>query len=171
MYWLAEDLLTKRVNEDKIPYDKWLDRGLVQLSPGNHVHAKYVKEWFVYVQEELDIYIPYVGYDSWSATYFVEDMADYFGKMSMIPVVQGKKTLSEPMKRLGNDLGSKRIIYNNNPIDKWCLANTAYDEDVNGNIQPHKTSKPTRRIDGTAALLDAYTVFLDKQDEYRDLIA
>lgn len=171
MYWLAEDLLTKRVNEDKIPYDKWLDRGLVQLSPGNHVHARYVKEWFVYVQEELDIYIPYVGYDSWSATYFVEDMTDYFGKMSMIPVVQGKKTLSEPMKRLGNDLGSKRIIYNNNPIDKWCLANTAYDEDVNGNIQPHKTSKPTRRIDGTAALLDAYTVFLDKQDEYRDLIA
>ena len=170
MYWLAEDLLQKRVAEDKIPYDKWAERGLLRLCPGNSVHAKYVKEWFVEVQEQLDIYIPWVGYDSWSAKYWVEDMAEYFGKNAMIPVIQGKKTLSDPMKRLGNDLDSKLIVYNNNPIDKWCLANTAYEEDVNGNIQPHKTSKPTRRIDGTAALLDAYTVYLDKSDEYLSLI-
>lgn len=170
MYWIAEDLLEKRVKEDQIPYDKWHERGLVRLCPGNSVHAKYVKEWFVEVQEKLDVYIPWVGYDSWSAKYWVEDMADYFGKNAMIPVIQGKKTLSDPMKRLHNDLCSKLVIYNNNPIDKWCLANTAYEEDKNGNIQPHKTSKPTRRIDGTAALLDAYTVYLDKRDEYMSMI-
>ena len=170
MYWIAEDLLEKRVKEDQIPYDKWHERGLVRLCPGNSVHAKYVKEWFVEVQEKLDVYIPWVGYDSWSAKYWVEDMADYFGKNAMIPVIQGKKTLSDPMKRLHNDLCSKLVIYNNNPIDKWCQANTAYDEDKNGNIQPHKTSKPTRRIDGTAALLDAYTVYLDKRDEYMSMI-
>lgn len=170
MYWIAEDLLEKRVKEDQIPYDKWHERGLIRLCPGNSVHAKYVKEWFVEVQEKLDVYIPWVGYDSWSAKYWVEDMADYFGKNAMIPVIQGKKTLSDPMKRLHNDLCSKLVIYNNNPIDKWCLANTAYDEDKNGNIQPHKTSKPTRRIDGTAALLDAYTVYLDKRDEYMSMI-
>ena len=170
MYWIAEDLLEKRVKEDQIPYDKWHERGLVRLCPGNSVHAKYVKEWFVEVQEKLDVYIPWIGYDSWSAKYWVEDMADYFGKNSMIPVIQGKKTLSDPMKRLHNDLCSKLVIYNNNPIDKWCLANTAYDEDKNGNIQPHKTSKPSRRIDGTAALLDAYTVYLDKRDEYMSMI-
>lgn len=170
MYWIAEDLLEKRVKEDQIPYDKWHERGLIRLCPGNSVHAKYVKEWFVEVQEKLDVYIPWVGYDSWSAKYWVEDMADYFGKNAMVPVIQGKKTLSDPMKRLHNDLCSKLVIYNNNPIDKWCLANTAYDEDKNGNIQPHKTSKPTRRIDGTAALLDAYTVYLDKRDEYMSMI-
>lgn len=170
MYWIAEDLLEKRVKEDQIPYDKWHERGLVRLCPGNSVHAKYVKEWFVEVQEKLDVYIPWIGYDSWSARYWVEDMADYFGKNAMVPVIQGKKTLSDPMKRLHNDLCSKLVIYNNNPIDKWCLANTAYDEDKNGNIQPHKTSKPTRRIDGTAALLDAYTVYLDKRDEYMSMI-
>lgn len=170
MYWLAEELLGKRTQEDSIPYDKWVDRGLVRLSPGNSVHAKYVKEWFVEVQEKLDIYIPWFGYDNWSAKYWVEDMQGYFGAQSMIPVIQGKKTLSEPMKRLGNDLESKLIVYNNSPIDKWCLANTAYDEDINGNIQPHKTSKPTRRIDGTAALLDAYVVLLNKQEDYKNMI-
>lgn len=170
MYWIAEELLEKKVKEDKIPYDKWYERGLLRLCPGNSVHAKYVKDWFVEVQEKLDVYIPWVGYDAWSAKYWVEDMAGYFGPFAMIPVAQGKRTLSDPMKRLGNDMESKIIVYNNNPIDKWCFANTAYEEDKNGNIQPRKTSKSTRRIDGTAALLDAYVVYRDKEEEYLSMI-
>ncbi|MBR2311123.1 MAG: terminase large subunit [Oscillospiraceae bacterium] len=171
MCWLPEELLDRRAKEDNIPYDRWLERDLLRLSPGNKVHYKHVKDWFVEVQEKLDIYVTYVGYDSWSATYWVEDMKSYFGDSAMIAVHQGKKTLSDPMKRLKNDLGSKVIVYNNNPIDKWCLANTSYEEDKNGNIQPHKTSKPTRRIDCTAALLDAYTILQDKQEEYESMIA
>ena len=85
-------------------------------------------------------------------------------------VHQSKKTLSDPMKNLGADLDKKLIVYNNNPITKWCLANTAIDEDKNGNIQPHKTSKATRRIDGTAALLNAYTIFYNYADEYLSLV-
>lgn len=170
MYWIADELLDRRVREDRIPYDKWVERGLARLTPGNSVHQRYVKAWFVEIQEQFDIYIPWIGYDSWSAKYWVEDMQDYFGASSMIPVVQGKKTLSDPMKRTKNDLASKRVVYDNNPIDKWCLANTAYEEDKNGNIQPHKTSKPTRRIDGTAAYLDAFVVYLDKQQEYLNMI-
>jgi len=171
MYWLAEELLERRAKEDQIPYDRWFDRELLRLSPGNKVHHKYVTEWFVEIQNRLGIYVAYIGYDSWSATYWVEDMKNEFGPSAMIAVHQGKKTLSDPMKRLKNDLGSKNIVYNNNPIDKWCLANTSYEEDKNGNIQPHKTSKPTRRIDGTAALLDAYTILQDKQEEYETMIA
>jgi len=170
MYWIPEELVEKKVNEDKTPYDKWIDRGLCRVTAGNSVHYKYVKQWFIEVQEDLDIFIPWIGYDSWSARYFVEDMQGYFGQNSMIAVHQGKKTLSDPMKRLGNDLDSKKIIYNNNPIDKWCLANTSYEEDRNGNIQPHKTSKSTRRIDGTASLLDAYVILQDKNEDYSNMI-
>lgn len=170
MYWLPQELLEKRVNEDKIPYDKWHERGLCRLCEGNKIRYEDVKSWFVEVQENLDIFIPFIGYDAWSATYWTDSMADYFGKEAMIPVHQGVKTLSEPMKRCGNDLQSKRIIYNNNPIDKWCLANTAYDEDKNGNIQPHKTSRSTRRIDGTAALLDAYAVYDQRKAEYMSML-
>ena len=60
------------------------------------------------------------------------------------------------MKSLGADLEKKRIVYNNNPILKWCLSNTAVDRDINGNIQPMKANQ-LRRIDGTASLLNAYT--------------
>jgi phage terminase large subunit-like protein len=170
MYWLPEDLIEQRVKEDKIPYDLWAEQDLLRTSPGNKVHAKYVKQWFLEVQNRLDIYIPWIGYDSWSAIYWVEDMQSEFGKESMIPVIQGKKTLSAPMKQLGADLSSKLVVYNNNPIDKWCLANTAIDIDKNDNIQPKKTSSPRKRIDGTAALLDAYVILQDKLSEYQTMI-
>ena len=170
MYWLAEDLVEQRVHEDKIPYDIWIEQGLVRTCPGNKVHAKYVTKWFLEVQNDLDIYIPWVGYDSWSATYWVEEMAGHFGAEAMVPIIQGKKTLSAPMKSLGADLSSKLIVYNNNPVDKWCLANTSYEEDKNGNIQPCKTSKRTRRIDGTSALLDAYVVLQDRIADYQSMI-
>lgn len=49
------------------------------------------------------------------------------------------------MKLLERDLESKLINYNNNPIDKWCLANTSVDEDKNGNIQPMKIIKEYKK--------------------------
>lgn len=170
MYWLPEDLLEQRVREDKIPYDLWQEQGLLRTCPGNKVHYKYVKEWFEEVQKEYDIYIFKVGYDSWSATYFVEDMTNCFGKNTMEPVIQGKKTLSGPMKNLSADLKKKRIIYNNNPILKWCLTNTSVDVDKNDNIQPCKGSLGTRRIDGLAGLLDAYVVYERNLEDYMSLI-
>ena len=147
MYWIPEDLVERRVTEDKVPYDMWIERGYVRTCPGNKISYRDVKAWFVEIQEEYDIYLYLIGYDSWSATYFVEDMQDYFGKSSMVPVIQGKKTLSQPMKNLGADLENNLIIYNNNPVDRWCLCNTAVDVDKNDNIQPIKTSNPRRRID------------------------
>ena len=170
MYWMPEDLVEKRIAEDKIPYDIWIEKGYVRTCKGNKISYKDVKKWFVEVQEEKDIYLNMIGYDSWSAAYFIEDMQDYFGQSTMIPVIQGKKTLSQPMKSLGADLENNLIVYNNNPVDKWCLCNTAVDIDKNDNIQPIKTSKPRRRIDGTAALLDAYVVLQNNLNEYMSLI-
>lgn len=172
MYFLPEDLLEQRTKEDKIPYDTWLEQGLLRTTPGNRVHYKYVVEWFLEVQnsEEIDIYIPWHGYDGWSAEYYVEEMRSHFGKEGMEPVVQGKKTLSGPMKSLGADLGKKKVNYNNNPILKWCLSNTMADRDKNDNIQPVKTSKSRRRIDGMASLLNAYVVLERHYEDYMNMI-
>ena len=169
-YWLPEYLLEQRVKEDKIPYDKWNERGLLRLSPGNKVHPKEVTKWFLEIREEYGIYIPWIGYDAWSAAYWVEEMKGYFGEEAMIEVHQGKRTLSAPMKDLEADLKSKIIIYNNNPVDKWCLSNVNIDTDKNGNIQPEKGRNKRKRIDGAAALLDAYVVLEQKKNDYMNMI-
>ena len=170
MYWLPEELLEKRTLEDKIPYDKWKDMGLLRTVPGNKIHYKYVTQWFLEVQNEYDIYIPWHGYDSWSADYYVEEMKSYFGKDGMEPVIQGKKTLSGPMKRLERDLEAKRINYNNSPVLKWNLSNVAVDIDKNDNIQPVKTSNQRRRIDGFVSLLNAYVVLERHYEDYINMI-
>lgn len=170
MYWLPEELLDLRTAEDKIPYNLWHERGLLRTTPGNKVHYKFVTEWFLEVREELDLFLPWIGYDNWSAEYWVEEMKGYFGAEAMIPVIQGKKTLSGPMHNLGADISAKRVNYNNNPIDKWCLSNTSVEMDKNGNIQPHKGSNQRKRIDGTAALLNAYVVMQDKMADYENMI-
>ena len=170
MYWLPEDLLEQRTKEDKIPYDIWCDLGLLRTTPGNKVHYKFVTEWFLEIQNEYDIYLPWIGYDSWSATYWVEEMKNNFGKECMEAVIQGKKTLSGPMKSLGADLSSKKIIYDNHPILKWCLTNTSVEVDKNNNIQPAKGNSSRRRIDGTAGLLNAYVTLERHYDEYMNMI-
>jgi phage terminase large subunit-like protein len=169
MYWIPEDLVEKKVREDKIPYDKWIEQGYMRTCQGNKIHASCVTEWFEEVQQLYDIYLFKVGYDSWSASYWVKEMQNQFGNV-MEPVIQGKKTLSNPMKGLEADLDKKLINYNNNPITKWCLANVKKDEDRNGNIQPCKTSKATRRIDGAAAMLNAYTIFCNCASEYLTMV-
>lgn len=170
MYWMPEDLVDRRVKEDHIPYDVWIERGLMRTCRGNQISYHDVTAWFLEIQNIYDIYMYKIGYDSWSAKYWVEEMEQTFGKSVMVPVAQGMKTLSGPCKSLGADLEAKKIVYNDNPIDKWCLFNTAVEIDKNDNVRPVKTSVPTRRIDGTMALLDAYVVYQDNLSDYISII-
>ena len=170
MFWIPEDLLEKRVKADEIPYDIWRDQGLLRTCEGNRISYHDIVEWFIEVQNEHDIYLPYAGYDNWSAIYMVEEMQAKFGKSSQEPVIQGKKTLSGPMGNLGADIRSHRVVYNNNPCLKWNLTNVSVDSDVNNNIQPIKGKSTKRRIDGFAAMLNAYVVYERHKEEYHNMI-
>ena len=170
MFWIPENSVERHIRTDKIRYDIWIEKGWVRTCPGNKINPDVVWEWFVEIQNEYDIYLFNVGYDSWSAEMWASKMKQTFGDSTMRPVIQGKKTLSNPMKMLAKDFEAHRIIYNNNGLLKWCIANTSVDEDKNGNIQPIKNRRPTQRIDGLAALLDAYTVLQDNLDDYLSVI-
>ena len=170
MFWIPENSVERHIRTGHIRYDIWIEKGWVRTCPGNKINPDVVWEWFVEIQEEYDIYLNIVGYDSWSAEMWANKMKQTFGEKTMHPVIQGKKTLSNPMKMLAKDFEAHRIIYNNNGLLKWCIANTSVDEDKNGNIQPIKSRTPTRRIDGLAALLDAYTVLQDNLDDYLSVI-
>lgn len=164
MYWLPADRLQERVQQDKIPYDKWFDRGLLRLCAGNSINYSDVTAWFVETVKQYDLFPAWVYYDSYSARYFVEEMQ--MQGFNMVRCIQGAKTLSLPMQMLGVDLQAHKVIYNNNPVLKWCLTNTGVQTDRNGNIVPIKNQSPKQRIDGTAALLDCYVGLYEHYTEY-----
>jgi len=167
-YFLPEDLLEQRVREDKIPYDKWAERRLLTLCPGNKVNYSDVTAWFVKMYEEYGIIPFWIGYDPWNSQYWIEEMKGM--GFTMIEVRQGAKTLSQPMKEMGADLCAKRINYNNNPILKWCLTNTNVKRDDNDNIRPVKGQNNRQRIDGAVSLLIAYTVLFNNYQDYLNII-
>jgi phage terminase large subunit-like protein len=152
MYWLPAESLRERVQQDKIPYDKWYERGLLRLCAGNSINYSDVTQWFAETVKAYDLFPAWVYYDSYSARYFVEEMQ--MQGFNMVRCIQGAKTLSLPMQMLGSDLRAHKVVYNGNPILKWCLTNTGVQTDRNGNIVPIKNQSPRQRIDGTAALLD-----------------
>ena len=168
MYWLPADSLQERVKRDKIPYDKWYERGLLRLCAGNSISYSDVTQWFVDMVKQYELFPAWVYYDSYSARYFVEEMQ--MQGFNMVRCIQGAKTLSLPMQMLGTDLQAHRVNYNNNPILKWCLTNTGIQTDRNGNIVPVKNQSPKQRIDGTAALLDCYVGLYEHYNEFTGAI-
>ena len=80
-------------------------------------------------------------------------------------VAQGPFTWSQPMREMGAALAAKQVNYNDNPILKWCLTNTAKKESGLNNIQPVKITDK-RRIDGMVSLLNAWVVYVKYFDDY-----
>ena len=116
---------------------------------------------------EYEIRPLWIGYDPWNSNYWVEEMKNY--GFEMMEIRQGAKTMSNPMKELGADLIDKKVIYNDNPVLKWCLSNTQIKSDENDNIRPIKGKKQRARIDGAVSLIIAYCVLNAKYNDYKTL--
>lgn len=168
MYWIPTNLLEKKVTEDKIPYDKWLKNGLLRLSGDSKIDYHDVTKWFLEEVEKNDLRPLWIGYDSWNAQFWCDEMKSY--GFDMVEVRQGFKTESAPLKQMRADLMDKKIIYNDNPITKWNLSNAAIKKDDNENIMLSK-EKAKQRIDGVASLMDAYVIYINKQQEYLNYIS
>ena len=176
MYWIPQAVLDSqeargdRRGRDAVPYDLWIQQGYMRVCPGHKCDKRIFLEWFKELRDTEDIYFTKIAYDPWHIddTLLREFRAE-FGAKCMQPIRQGVFTLSEPMKELAVEFKEHHVIYQNNPIDKWCLINTNIKTDINGNIQPIKGLDRTQRIDGTMALLCAYIALRDNKDSYINL--
>ena len=168
-FFMPSEVLQKRVEEDKIPYDIWVKKGLVTLTQGNQNDFSLVTKWFLSMVREHEIRPLWIGYDPWNSQYWVKEMED--AGFTMEKIRQGVYSLSEPMKQLEADLKNKLVIYDNNPILKWCFSNTQAKMDVNGNIQPSKLNSKLKRIDGCVALIIAYAVLNRFRNDYENMIS
>jgi len=168
-FFMPSEVLKKRMEEDNVPYDIWLKRGLITLTDGNQNDFSQVTKWFIKMIQQYEIRPLWVGFDPWNSQYWIKEMEDQ--GFNMEKVRQGVYSLSEPMKQLEADLKNKIVNYDNNPILKWCLSNTQAKVDLNGNIQPSKLNSRFKRIDGTVALIIAYAVLNRYKIDYENMMS
>ncbi len=91
--------------------------------------------------------------DPWSAPQISGDLMD--DGVTVVDIVQGYKTLSEPTKDLRDMVYSGRFVHNGDPLLAWAVGNAVTRLDYNKNMTLDK-SKAKQRIDPVASLVNAH---------------
>ena len=148
------------------PYKLWAKNDWLTICEGASVDYHKVTEWFDTMVLKYDIRPLWICYDRALAGYWQEEMVEHGYEMEKI--AQGPFTWSYPMKRLEGVLQEHMMVYQNNPILRWCLCNTAkksLNADGIESIQPVKIQSQ-RRIDGMVSLLNAFVGYCKHEEEY-----
>lgn len=156
----------EQTQSKEAPYKLWAEQDWITINEGAQVDYSKVTEWFAKIVEEYDIRPLWICYDRALSGYWVPEMEAY--GFDMEKTAQGPFTWSQPMKEMGAAFQEHKVIYNNNPILRWCLANTAckaLNKDGIETIQPVKMHQ-NRRIDGMVSLLNAWVGYVKHFDEY-----
>lgn len=167
-YFIPQAKLDDTQNDQtkEAPYELWADQGWLSINEGAQVDYSLVTKWFVEMVNDHDIRPLWVCYDRALANYYSAEMTER--GFDMEPVAQGPYTWSYPMKEMGAAFIDHKVIYNNNPILRWCLANTgvkSLNKEGIETIQPVKIQQ-NRRIDGMVSLLNAWVGYVKHMDEY-----
>ena len=174
MYWIPEMQLEKyrtsglRKQRDNVPYDRWIEEGLVRTCPSNTIDHRVVFEWMQELRDEFDVYPFAMGYDPWHLQddSWKDTARQFVGKNRAEQVRFGAQTLSIPMKEIKEVYAAKGIVDNDNPVNQWCRMNVGVMTDTNDNIKPVKANGPTGRIDGWAAEICAYVCLKRHWEDY-----
>lgn len=168
-YFIPESKLSpedeKHRTDREAPYKLWAERGWLKICAGATVDYNDVTQWFVDMVKIHDIRPLWVCYDAALSGYWAPQMTEIGFVMEKIR--QGPYTWTYPMKLLKGAFEEHRIVYQNNPMLRWCLLNTAVkslNRDGIESIQPVKSAS-NRRIDGMVSLLNAWTGLQNHSDE------
>lgn len=150
-FWVPTDTAHMKEKKDRVPYKTWEREGHVLLTEGSEIDSQAIRG---FINRTNEIYpLQEVAYDDWNATELSRQLRedDGYGDR-LVPVRQGSKSLSDPMKELEAMVGSGRMEHGANPAMDWMMGNLTAKRDENGNIQPDK-KRSSEKIDGPVALI------------------
>ena len=104
------------------------------------------------------------GYDPYNAKDFVNRWQTENGPFGIEKVIQGAKTESVPLGDL-KKLAEERMLIFDEELMSFCMGNCITMEDTNGNRKLLK-KRHDRKIDGVAAMMDAYVAYKLNRDAF-----
>jgi phage terminase large subunit-like protein len=145
-FWMPKELVAERQKKDKVPYQPWIDVGLIEDTPGDIIDYDVVRARIRELSQRYAILE--IAYDRWNATQLVTQLQG--DGLQMRPFGQGYQYISAPMKEVEALVRSQSLDHGGNPVLAWCVSNVHPDIDAAGNIKTNK-GKSTGRIDGAQA--------------------
>lgn len=149
-FFVPEDNVQDRSRVDMVPYDSWVDEGLITATPGNVVDYEAIRDK---VNELGLVYeIREIGSKRWNTPQIQQQlMGDGF---EVKQFGDGYKDMSPGSKELEKMLREGKLRHGGNAVLRWMASNVAVRMDAEEHIRPDKEAS-TERFDGIEALIMA----------------
>ena len=154
-FWLPSEKIDEAIARDGVPYNIYLQRGLLDVSGENFVDYHDCYNWFTNLVETYEILPLMVGYDRYSAQYLVQDLERYGFRTDDIFQGDNLWGVLQEMEGLFKD---GKVHIGDNDLLKIHLLNSAIKMSVERGRGKLIKLNPTAHIDGVAALADAFCV-------------
>ena len=154
-FWLPAERIEEATQRDGLPYELYIQRGLMSVSGENYVDYHDCYNWFRRLVEEYHIYPLMTGYDRWSADYLIQEM-----KASGFHVddVHFGENLYGVLMEMQGLLEDGVIDIGDNDLLKVHLLNCAIKMSTERGRGRLVKLTPNAHIDGVAALVCGLTV-------------
>lgn len=154
-FFLPAEKIDEATQRDGIPYNIYIQRGLLTPSGDNFVDYHDCYQWFVDLVEKYQIFPLQIGYDRYSAQYLIQDLKMY--GFHCDDVFQGENLYGVIQETQGL-LEDRRMHIGDNDLLKSHLLNSAIKMSTERGRGKLVKLSPALHIDGACALLDAMTV-------------
>lgn len=162
-FWLPKERIEEAIARDNVPYNLYIERGLLEPSGDNYVDYHDCYNWLVHLVEDLEILPLQTGYDRYSAQYLIQDLSNY--GFHVDDVYQGTN-LWGVLQEIEGLMKDGKVHIGDNDLLKMHLLNSAIKIETNSARGRLIKLNPTAHIDGMAALSDAMCV---RQKWYNDI--
>ncbi len=163
-FWLPANRIKELEERDMIPYSRFVELGYLSPSGENYVQYSDVTNWFLDIRKKYKIYCLVVGYDRYSAQYFVDEM----NKNGFITddVIQGTN-LTPVIYEFEGLVKDKVVHTGSNGLLQTHFSSVAIQKVAEDNRVRMRKIEERKHIDGVASVIDAYTVRQKWYDKYK----
>ena len=154
-FWLPSEKIDEASQRDGLPYNIYIQRGLLEPSGENYIDYHDCFNWIMSTAKKYKLYVQMIGYDRYSAQYLIQDLNGC--GMRTDDVYQGDN-LHGVLLEMSGRFSDKTVHIGDNDLLKVHLLNCAIKMSVERGRGRLVKLNASSHIDGVAAMADAFCV-------------
>lgn len=154
-FWLPAEKIEEATVRDGLPYNIYIQRGLLEPSGDNFVDYHDCYKWLVDMVQDFELLPLMVGYDRYSAQYLIQDLKQFGFQCDDVYQGDNLWPILQEMEGLFKD---GKVHIGDNDLLKVHLLNSAIKMSTERGRGKLVKLNAKDHIDGVAALADAFCV-------------